>query len=53
LTAATEAVFREALEITGKGMMALFAFMFVFFVLLVLLDRLFPGRNDESGNHVL
>jgi len=53
LTAATEAIFREALEITGKGMMALFAFMFVFFLLLVLLDRLFPGRNDEAGKQIL
>lgn len=53
MNSATEAVFREALEVTGKGMAALFAFMLVFFVILVLLDRIFPGRNDEAGNQVL
>lgn len=53
MNAATEAIFREALEITGKGMAALFVFMFLFFLLLVLLDRVFPGRNDAPDNQVL
>ncbi len=40
-------VFRQALAITGKGMLALFAFMFLFFILLLLVDRIFPGREEQ------
>ena len=37
--------FKQALNVTGKGMLALFAFMLLFFVLLVLVDKVFPGRE--------
>jgi hypothetical protein len=43
-------IFNQALAVTGKGMLALFAFMFLFFVLLLLVDRIFPGRENESSN---
>jgi hypothetical protein len=41
-------IFNQALAVTGKGMLALFAFMFLFFILLLLIDRIFPGRDDEN-----
>jgi hypothetical protein len=41
-------IFKQALAVTGKGMLALFAFMILFFFLLVLVDRIFPGK--ENGN---
>ena len=50
MTTATEAIFKEALEITGKGMTALFAFMLIFFLLLILLDRVFPGKTGTTGD---
>jgi hypothetical protein len=40
--------FNQALAVTGKGMLALFAFMLLFFVLLLLIDRIFPGRDAED-----
>ena len=43
-------IFKQALAVTGKGMLALFIFMFLFFVLLVLVDKIFPGRDAESSN---
>jgi len=43
-------VFRQALAVTWKGMLALFAFMAIFFVLLLLIDRIFPGRDDSAEN---
>jgi hypothetical protein len=43
-------IFNQALAVTGKGMLALFAFMFLFFVLLLLVDRIFPGRENENSN---
>jgi hypothetical protein len=39
--------FHQALAVTGKGMLALFAFMLLFFVLLVLVDRIFPGQEEQ------
>jgi hypothetical protein len=39
-------IFNQALAVTGKGMLALFAFMLLFFILLVLVDRIFPGREE-------
>jgi hypothetical protein len=41
-------IFKQALAVTGKGMLALFAFMILFFVLLVLVDRIFPGQESEQ-----
>jgi hypothetical protein len=43
-------IFKQALAITGKGMLALFAFMLLFFILLVLVDKVFPGKDAESSN---
>jgi hypothetical protein len=43
-------VFKQALAVTGKGMLALFAFMFLFFILLLVIDRIFPGRENESSS---
>lgn len=40
-------IFKQALAVTGKGMLALFAFMLLFFILLVLVDRIFPGREEQ------
>ncbi|HEX7503004.1 MAG TPA: hypothetical protein VF451_06255 [Acidobacteriota bacterium] len=40
-------IFKQALAVSGKGMLALFAFMILFFVLLVLVDRIFPGREES------
>jgi len=42
-------VFKQALNITGKGMLALFIFMFLFFILLLLVDRIFPGREEDDA----
>jgi hypothetical protein len=39
-------IFKQALAVSGKGMLALFAFMLLFFILLVLVDRIFPGREE-------
>jgi hypothetical protein len=39
--------FKQALAVTGKGMLALFAFMLLFFILLVLVDKVFPGREEQ------
>ena len=39
--------FKQALAVTGKGMLALFLFMALFFALLVVIDRLFPGKNEK------
>jgi hypothetical protein len=41
-------IFKQALAVTGKGMLALFIFMFLFFVLLVLVDKMFPGKGSEQ-----
>jgi hypothetical protein len=41
-------IFKQALAVTGKGMLALFAFMFFFFILLLLIDRIFPGRDADQ-----
>jgi hypothetical protein len=41
-------IFKQALAVTGKGMLALFAFMFLFFILLVLVDKIFPGRDAKN-----
>ena len=41
-------VFKQALAITGKGMLALFAFMLLFFILLLLVDKIFPGKESEQ-----
>lgn len=38
-------IFKQALAVTGRGMLALFAFMLLFFILLVLVDRIFPGKD--------
>ena len=42
------ATFKQALAVSGKGMLALFIFMFFFFVLLMLVDRIFPGKDIEN-----
>ncbi len=45
MSAAVVRVLRMALAVTAKGMLALFAFMFLFYVLLVVVDRIFPARD--------
>jgi hypothetical protein len=42
-------VFKQALAVTVKGMLALFAFMLLFFILLVLVDRIFPGKDAHES----
>ncbi|MCU0235780.1 MAG: hypothetical protein MUC72_01690 [Acidobacteria bacterium] len=41
-------VFEQALAVSGKGMLALFAFMLIFFVMLILVDKVFPGGDAKS-----
>jgi hypothetical protein len=43
-------IFNQALTVTGKGMLALFIFMFLFFVLLLVIDKIFPGRDTGDEN---
>jgi hypothetical protein len=45
-------IFKQALAVTGKGMLALFIFMFLFFVLLLVIDRVFPGGDSGSENPI-
>lgn len=45
-------IFKQALAVTGKGMLALFAFMLLFFILLVVIDRIFPGGDSGSENPI-
>lgn len=40
-------IFRQALAVTGKGLLALFAFMLLFFVMLVVVDRIFPAQEEK------
>jgi len=40
-------VFKQALAVTGKGMLALFVFMAVFLALLLLVDWIFPGQEEQ------
>jgi hypothetical protein len=40
-------IFKQALAVSGKGMLALFAFMILFFFLLLLINRIFPGREEQ------
>ena len=44
---AIRTVLQQALAVTAKGMLALFGFMVLFFVLLVVVDRIFPAREDK------
>jgi len=48
MTGSILATFKQALAVSGKGMLALFIFMFFFFVLLMLVDRIFPGKDIEN-----
>ena len=48
MSAAVARVFRLALEVTAKGMLALFAFMLLFYILLVLVDKLFPAGKESE-----
>jgi hypothetical protein len=50
MTETVMSVFDRALAVTGKGMLALFAFMLIFFIMLVLVDRVFPGKDVEGRN---
>jgi hypothetical protein len=38
-------IFNQALAVTGKGMLALFAFMLLFYILLIVVDKIFPGKS--------
>jgi hypothetical protein len=40
-------IFNQALAVSGRGMLALFIFMFLFFILLILVDKVFPGREEQ------
>ncbi|MDD8012579.1 MAG: hypothetical protein PHX05_03780 [Acidobacteriota bacterium] len=50
MSEAMRMIFQQALAVTGKGMLALFAFMFLFYVLLVVVDRIFPGKESASSD---
>ena len=43
-------IFKQALAVSGKGMLALFVFMLIFFVMLVLVDKVFPGGDAKNGD---
>lgn len=47
MSAAVARVLRMALGVTAKGMLALFAFMLLFYALLVVVDRIFPAREEK------
>jgi hypothetical protein len=47
MSAAVAGTFRMALEVSGKGMLALFAFMLLFYILLVAVDKIFPAREEK------
>ncbi len=40
-------ILKQATAVTGKGMLALFAFMLLFYILLVVVDKIFPGREEQ------
>ena len=39
--------FYSALEVTGIAMMAIFGFMFLFFLLIKGIDKLFPYKEED------
>jgi len=41
-------VFSEALDVSFKGMTALFIFMFIFFILIVVVDKVFPYKEEKK-----
>ncbi len=43
---------KEALRVTAAGMGGLFVFMALFYGLLELVQRLFPGKDEEGGPSV-
>ena len=43
-------IFKQALTVSGKGMLALFVFMLIFFIMLILVDKVFPGGNAKNGD---
>lgn len=47
MSAAVARVLRMALGVTAKGMLALFAFMLLFYVLLVVVDKIFPAQEEK------
>jgi len=41
-------VYSQALDISFKGMTALFLFMFIFFILIVAIDKIFPHKEEPK-----
>lgn len=41
--------FWKALEITGEGMGGILAFMFVFYLIILGMDKLFPPKKEEDN----
>lgn len=41
--------FWNALVITGKGMLGIFVFMAIFYLIIVLLDKIFPQEIEKEG----
>jgi len=41
-------VYSQAIDISFKGMTALFLFMFIFFILIVAVDKFFPHREEKK-----
>jgi hypothetical protein len=37
-----------ALKITAIGMIGIFAFMFIFYISILLIDKFFPGETQSS-----
>ena len=40
--------FYEALSVTGKGMAGIFIFMAIFYLVIKLLDKVFPQKHNEK-----
>ena len=48
LTHEAFAVFEEALKVTLSGMAGIFIFMFIFYLAVLTMDRLFPKKIEED-----
>ena len=40
--------FYKALTATGVGMIFIFAFMLIFYLIIILLEKFFPGKEEEK-----
>jgi Na+-transporting methylmalonyl-CoA/oxaloacetate decarboxylase gamma subunit len=41
-------VYSQALDVSFKGMVALFLFMFIFYLLIIGIDKVFPHKEEPK-----